>query len=289
MADRPWKNAARFPEVRGSDRMTRWPKITVVTPSFNQGIYLEAALQSVILQEYPNLEYIVMDGGSTDGSLAIIEKYSEHLTYWQSERDGGQAAALRVAFLRATGDILCYLNSDDLLLPGAFFHVALLFERRRTAGVVYGNRLVIDEKSHPVGQHLWPRMLFEHHWWQGQFLAQESTFWKREVYEQVGGINSELFFIMDYDLFYRMWKISRFVKTRRFLGCLRLHPASKNANYQEIRTREIGQARMKYGIRSAGYFGSRLINRLDKMEISVEKIVNLLMGNPEKYAMGEIE
>src|SRR6266699_3928213 len=102
-------------------------KISVVTPSFNQAIYLESTLRSVLEQDYPHVEHIVIDGGSTDGSVDILQRYASRLAFWRSEKDGGQAEAIAKGFQRATGDILCWLNSDDLFLPGALRAVAEVF------------------------------------------------------------------------------------------------------------------------------------------------------------------
>src|SRR5258708_1689338 len=109
--------------------MSRLPKISIITPSFNQGPYLERTMLSVIKQEYPNLEYIVIDGGSTDQSKAIIRKHQKHLTYWVSEKDRGQADALNKGFRKSHGSIMGWLNSDDVLLPGTLQFVAELFQR----------------------------------------------------------------------------------------------------------------------------------------------------------------
>lgn len=255
-----------------------WPRITVVTPSFNQGEFIEATLRSVLLQDYPNLEYIVLDGGSTDDSVAIIERYAPHLTYWHSRKDAGQADALRTGFAMATGEILCWLNSDDIFLPGALRTVATLFRRHRRADVIYGNRLVIDREGTVIDRHIWPWHLMTAHWWTGQPLAQECCFFRRTIYQKVGGIDASKFFIMDYDLFYRMWRVGRFQKTPEFLGCFRIHNEAKNSLYANIWQRELSEARIRFGLKEPGYPG--LLNRLNTLQNRVEELMGRLRKAP---------
>jgi glycosyltransferase involved in cell wall biosynthesis len=247
------------------------PRITVVTPSFNQGEFIEATLRSVLDQDYPRLEYIVIDGGSTDASVEIIKRYAPRLTYWHSRQDAGQADALATGFEMATGDILCWLNSDDVLLPGALHTVGDFFRRHPRVDVLYGNRVVIDREGHEIGRHIWPWFLMQSHWALGQPLAQECCFWRRGIYDRAGGIDRSKFFIMDYDLFYRMWRIARFRKTSASLGCIREHGQTKNARHQDIRLREMSEALQHYGIRQPGPVLRRLINRFDGWQIAFER------------------
>jgi glycosyltransferase involved in cell wall biosynthesis len=243
-----------------------WPRITVVTPSFNQGEFVEAALRSVLLQAYPNLEYIVLDGGSTDGSAAIIERYAPHLEYWHSRKDDGQAAAVRSGFEMATGEILCWLNSDDILLPGSLRKVGEFFGNHPSVDFLYGNRLVIDREGEVIGQHVWPWLLTRSHWAIGQPVAQECCFWRKELYSRVGGINPNRFFILDYDLFFRMWRVGRFRKTSAFLGCIRQHEATKNTLQQDVRLREMAEARLLFSLKEPGYVMARVLNRIDRLQ-----------------------
>jgi glycosyltransferase involved in cell wall biosynthesis len=251
--------------------MAELPRITVVMPSFNQGMFLEAAICSVLDQKYAKLEYFVLDGGSTDGSVAIIERYAEHLTYWHSRSDAGQADALRTGFSMATGDIFCWLNSDDIFLPGALETVGGFFARHRKVDVLYGNRVVIDRDGNVIGRHIWPWILTRAHWATGQPLAQECTFWRRAIYDAAGGIDPSKFFIMDYDLFFRMWRIGRFRKTPRFLGGFRVHEEAKNARYVDVWKRELAEAKSKYGLRDPGYVAARLVNRADRVQTWIEQ------------------
>lgn len=246
------------------------PRITVVTPSFNQGEFLEGTILSVLGQDYPNLEYIVLDGGSTDHSVDIIRRHAPRLTYWHSRKDDGQAAAIAAGFAMATGDVYCWLNSDDVFLPGALHTVGELFARHPRVDFIYGNRIVIDRNGVEIDRHIWPRFLTRAHWAVGQPLAQECCFWRAELYREVGGIDPSRFFIMDYDLFFRMWRAGRFLKTPAFLGCLRVHEETKNAKHADIWRRELAEARERYGLREPGWLGARLLNRFDRLQKSLE-------------------
>jgi len=252
--------------------MRELPRITVVTPSFNQGEFLEATLRSVLDQHYENLEYLVLDGGSTDASVAIIERYAPQLTYWHTRKDNGQADAIATGFEMSTGEILCWLNSDDVLLPGSLMKVGEYFRDHPRADVVYSNRIVIDRDGNEIGRHYWPRRLFRGHWALGQPLAQECTFWRRAIYEKVGGIDRSRFFIMDYDLFFRMWRAGRFHKLNTFLGAIRQHDDTKNARHRDVWQRELAEAKAKYGLREPGYFGLRLLNRGDALQRRLEQL-----------------
>jgi glycosyltransferase involved in cell wall biosynthesis len=182
-----------------------WPKITVVTPSYNQAVYLEETLRSVLLQGYPNLEYIVMDGGSDDGSVALIERYAPWLSHWQSQPDGGQSAAIAAGFARASGEVLAWLNSDDRYRPGALPRVGRYFARHARVAFVSsdvnhvdaGGRLIT--RSYVAG----PAFLITANVGSHNML-QPGCFWRRRAYAQVGGVDSSLRFCMDRDLFLRL-------------------------------------------------------------------------------------
>lgn len=243
-------------------------------PSYNQGEFLEQAVRSVLLQDYENLEFIVMDGGSTDESTAILSKYDAHFSYWQSQKDEGQADAIASGFERSTGEILCWLNSDDILLPGALTHVAGIFAARRRVDFVYGNRIVIDRQGRMTGRHIWPYFLSRYHWALGQPMAQECCFWRRAAYEQVGGLNRDKFFIMDYDLFFRMWRVCRFRKTRSYLGALRVHEETKNSRHADIWRSELARAKTEFQLRDPGYFRLRFMNRADLAQRHLERLAD---------------
>ncbi|MGC8800602.1 glycosyltransferase family 2 protein [Chloroflexus sp.] len=237
-----------------------WPRITIVTPSYQQAQYLEEAIRSVLLQGYPNLEYIVMDGGSRDGSVAIIERYAPWLSYWQSQRDGGQSAALADGFARATGEILAWINSDDRLQPGALQRVGRFFAKRPGLAFASGDVNFIDADGRvtarifalppngkltaQLGVHRWP---------------QQGCFWRRSVYEHVGGVDRSLRFCMDRDLFIRL---SIAGPSRRIpgppLGDFRLHEEAKTATLQAVWQREHALLRRRYGQSLAPHDYARL-------------------------------
>lgn len=249
--------------------VTVFPKISLVMPSFNQGQYIESAIRSVVEQDYPNLEMIVADGGSTDDSLAVIQRYASKLTKWRAGPDGGQAAALRWGFEQASGDIQCWLNSDDILFCGTLHKVAETFEKAPSAAVLYCDRAVIDATGVLVGHHVWPNRLRECDWYRQQPLAQEATFWRTSLYSAVGGINPNFDFVMDYDLFVRMWRHNPkgFRKGNFVAGALRVHDAAKNATLQDVWRREVTQVSDRERIAAPGWLQSRLLNRFRRGEL----------------------
>src|SRR5208283_3575458 len=170
----PWTVATAAPADLAH---VRWPRISIVTPSYQQAAFVEECLRSVLLQDYPNLEYIVIDGGSRDGSREIIARYGPHLTYWQSEKDGGQGDAINQGFARATGEILGWVNSDDMLLPGALFAAAHEFLNGRPE-IVYGDALNVYEDDHSLEywQGYWVNPSFLQF---GGVISSHSVFWRR--------------------------------------------------------------------------------------------------------------
>lgn len=187
------------------------PRITIVTPSFNQGRFIEATLRSVLDQGYPNLEYIIMDGGSSDDTVSILKRYEDRLTYWESVPDRGQSHAINKGFERATGDIHAYLNSDDLLLPGALAAVADAARANPGADLFHGRCVTIDVDGHPLertfhGDITTPEEILDlwQVWWGGRNFVQPEVFWRRRVAEQVGPFREELYYAMDYDYWCRV-------------------------------------------------------------------------------------
>lgn len=244
----PWNTTNNAIENTVSDNH-KWPRITIVTPSFNQGQFIEETIRSVLLQGYPNLEYIIIDGGSTDETIRIIQKYARWITYWQSAADAGQADAIGEGFQQASGEILAWQNSDDFYEPGAFKHVAQFFTANPDLVFVNGDVNLVDLNSqfkrrifamHPsrffaanCGQHGWP---------------QPGCFWRKSAYEQIGGIDPTLQFCMDKDLFIRLVSVGN---GRRVSGPplanFRVHEQAKTTTLAHVAQRETESIIKKYG------------------------------------------
>lgn len=230
------------------------PRITVVTPSYNQAKYLEHTVLSVLKQGYPDLEYIVMDGGSTDGSVEILGKYVGRLAHMESGKDNGQADAVLRGFRRATGEILCYVNSDDMLLPGALLAVGEHFAANPGTELLVGGSVQVDENgelwrdrknrlSFNLGtevSHL--QLLFV-----GCRFAQPASFWRRSAFFEAGGFDPDLRFCFDYDMYLRLTLRKPGARLQKFLAAFRVHAASKSSTLQEIRSRENWILHQRFG------------------------------------------
>ncbi|HZP19234.1 MAG TPA: glycosyltransferase family 2 protein [Bauldia sp.] len=225
-----------------------FPRISIVTPSFNQAAYVEWTVRSVLGQRYPNLEYLVLDGGSTDGTVERMAPYLAGFAHFRSSPDGGQAAALAEGFARSTGEIMAYLNSDDVLLPGTLAFVAEYFAAHPHVDFIYGHRAIIDDANIVTGHWILPRhrnYLME----RDDFIPQEGSFWRRSLFERAGNIDPVYSFAMDYDLFVRYMREGRFRRVNRFLAAYRMHSASKTSLVFEASGRaEIDLVRQRHGL-----------------------------------------
>ncbi|HZI16984.1 MAG TPA: glycosyltransferase family 2 protein [Pyrinomonadaceae bacterium] len=235
----PW-TAGPYAPGPGSLDGARWPRISVVTPSLNQGRFLEQTIRSVLLQGYPDVEYIVIDGGSTDESVEVIRRYEDRLAYWVSEPDRGQSHAINKGFAIATGQIMCWLNSDDFLMPGALRTVAESLAGGGAFAVV-GHALKVYADGRPP--HLLegrfeglPRLL---RFWKGYTMHQPSIFWRREVFEKVGFLDESQHYIMDYDYWVRIARHFDFANVDRVLACATYHEGAKTGDGYESYHREL--------------------------------------------------
>ena len=207
---------------------TRWPRITIVTPSFNQGEFLEETIRSVLLQGYPNLDYHIVDGGSTDDSVEIIRKYAPWLSSWTSEPDRGQSDAINKGFRRASGEIMGWINSDDTLKPGALRKVATLIGDEQEPAWVIGASEIVDENGGHLGvrapaRPTRRRMLR----WGDHWFPQQSTFWNRRMWEVAGPLREDLHYSMDHALWLEMIRWSDPLTTDEALSSYRFHDAAK--------------------------------------------------------------
>lgn len=236
----PWTEACTaLPEARPDG--SPWPRISIVTPVYNQAHYLEETLRSVLLQGYPELEYVVVNDGSTDDSEAIVRRYAPWLAYWTTQPNQGQRAAINNGFQQVTGQVQAYLNSDDLLLPGALERAALEIDPRRGRHVVMGRCRFTDPEGRFIGVEHPSR--FESHTrvlevWKGHTIPQPSVFWTPEVWRTSGPIQEDLW--VDYGLFCRFSRRYVFHEIDQVMSTYRLHPESKTqVSGEERRLREV--------------------------------------------------
>jgi GT2 family glycosyltransferase len=216
------------------------PGITVVTPSYNQGEFVGRTIESVLAQGYPGLEYVVQDGGSDDGSTDAIRSYQGLLTRWESAPDGGQADAVNRGFAGTSGEIMAWLNSDDLLLPGSLAHVARYFADHPDVDLVYGHRAVVDRHDLQIGSWFLPPhddevlTLVD-------YVPQETMFWRRSLWERAGGHLDERYrFALDWELLLRFRAAgARMVRLPRLLGAFRSQPAQKNQTLGSVASEEV--------------------------------------------------
>jgi len=201
--------------------------VSIVTPSFNQARYLEATIQSVLGQDHPQIEYIIVDGGSSDGSIEIIRRYAGRLAWWVSEPDHGQTDAINKGFARAKGEVLAWINSDDTYQPGAVAEAAAYLAAHPEAGMVYGDASYINEQGEPVGR--FPaaqtdrRRLLQGY----VHIPQQASFFRAGLWHKVGPLDPSFYFAMDYDLWVRISKLAPLVYLPRPWGNFRLHGDAK--------------------------------------------------------------
>lgn len=224
------------------------PRISIVTPSFNQASFLEETILSILDQGYPKLEYMIIDGGSTDGSLEIIRRHEAHLAYWVSEPDHGQYDALQKGFARATGELLGWLNSDDICLPGALTTVGHAYAEH-LGTCVAGPVLNFDMRTgrqETIHQH---GITFENlvQFWQLKYgWHQPGFFFPRSAYELVGGMNGSLSYAMDYDLVCRLLQRHSVTYVREPLAKFRLHDTSKTCTMAREMLMEVSSVSRRY-------------------------------------------
>jgi glycosyltransferase involved in cell wall biosynthesis len=209
-----------------------WPRISVVTPSFNQAEFLERTLRSVLDQGYPNLEYIVIDGGSTDGSVDIIRRYADRLTFWVSETDSGQTAAINKGLRRATGEWVAWQNSDDIYYPGVFHDLADAASRHPKAEFIIGDMMLINEHDHSLRDIRYVTPCYRGLLAEGMVLTNQSAFWRRSLHEKVGLLDEAYHYAFDYEWFLRLVQQAEAAHVARIWGGYRLHGKTKTSLWE---------------------------------------------------------
>jgi GT2 family glycosyltransferase len=225
-----------------------WPRISIVTPSFRQAEFIEETIRSVLLQGYPNLQYLVIDGGSTDGTTAVLERYSPWLSYWVSEKDRGQSHAINKGFARADGEILAWLNSDDLLMPGALAAVAAAWHRQ-PGRLVAGPVIWFEHHGGGEAMRRQRGLTFAEivqHWTRRCEFHQPGVFFPRELTMALGGVDESLRYAMDYDLFCRLLRRADATIIEQPLARFRYHAGSKTGGEGDLFLLERHQCSQRY-------------------------------------------
>ncbi|HSM25209.1 MAG TPA: glycosyltransferase family 2 protein [Anaerolineaceae bacterium] len=204
------------------------PLVSIITPSFNQAIFLERTILSVLNQDYPHIEYIIMDGGSTDGSVEIVKKYEDKISHWQSEKDLGQTDAINKGFSKANGQIFAWLNSDDTYETNAVSQAVEYLIDHPEVGMVYGDCNFIDANDRIIGKFNAKQTNYEKLKTGYVHIPQQASFWRAELWHQVAPLDPSIYFAMDYDLWLRLAKISKIVYSPKLWANFRLHGEAKS-------------------------------------------------------------
>jgi len=252
------------------------PQISVVTPSLNQGEFLEATLQSVITQGYPELEYVVVDGGSRDDSVAIIKRHEEHLAYWVSEADEGHAHALNKGFARTTGEIMCWINSSDLYYPWTFQTVAEVFSRFPQVEWIVGKGSMFDAAGrlrvivYEPGVNVFDVLAGDY-----RGIQQESVFWRRSLWERAGGrLDQTLTCAADLELWLRFFELAPLYHVETLLGGFRVHDE------------RLGKAGGGIYGREAQQLHSRFMSRNDRRTLARARLIRAI-GPGRRKTIGQ--
>ena len=268
-----------------TDQVVTLPKITVITPSYNQGIFLERTIKSILNQNYPNLEYLIFDGGSQDNSLDIIKKYKKHITLWESKKDRGQSHAVNKGLRYSKGEIIGWLNSDDTYLPRTFEKVVRAFKIHPEVDAIYGNYVYVDPFDYPIlyrrlfRKFSYTTLLFH------DYIGQPALFFKRNLIAKIGYLDESLQFAMDWDFFLRMKRTAKMLYVNEYLATFRIHPESKSS--------EDGNSIYKKNIQSIHHnnavpiFRHKLLNtvcmKILKYYSLVQRLYTVIRDNPYCY------
>lgn len=250
------------------------PRITVVTPSFNQARFLEQTICSVLDQNYPNLEYIIIDGGSTDGSIEIIRKYEKQLAYWVSEPDKGQVDAINKGLRLATGEWVGWQNSDDIYYPGALQAAVDAIVAHPDAELVIGNMRLIDANDRVLRDLVYCKPSYDALLCEGMVLTNQAAFWRRRIHNRIGYLDPSYQYCFDYEWFLRLTKASKGLYVRKFWGGYRLHDQTKTSNHAA-----------RFRVEKARIMEGRTPSRLRRRAYQVRRMVSLLGQGEFRYVL----
>ncbi|WKN40711.1 glycosyltransferase family 2 protein [Tunicatimonas pelagia] len=272
----PWQEGIPNKIYQNRDQ---WPKISIVVPSYNQGKFIEKTIRSVQLQNYPNLEFIIVDGGSTDNTVDVIRQYEDHLDFWVSEKDNGQAHAINKGLQSATGDILYWINSDDYLLPNALFHIGS-FDWQPETGAVVGIGHKVDTHDRIQYTPEVPELSFQAflRWvGYGNFM-QPACFFSAKAWRECGPLNENLHFCLDVDLWLKISQKFKFEGIDQELAHAYIHPDAKTTAEKEKMKMETALLIAKYG--PEGFEeGRKLLYCFTEKHLQYKKAYTLLFDN----------
>lgn len=253
-------------------------KVSIITPSYNQASYIEQTIKSVLEQDYKNIEYIIMDGGSTDGTVEILKKYSDKII-WRSEKDKGQSDGINKGLRLATGEIVAFINSDDTYEPGAIRKVVNFFNKNKEAKWVFGKCHIIDENGKEIRKFItsyknfW--LNFLNYFWLLALnpISQPATFWKRQIHSEEGYFDKDLHYAMDYDFWLRIGRRNDFHYLPKYLASFRWHTQSKGGMVYEKQFKEEYDLAKKYAKKIGRIFPVWLHKLNELAIISIYRII----------------
>jgi glycosyltransferase involved in cell wall biosynthesis len=224
-----------------------WPTVSIIIPSFQQGRFIEETIRSILLQGYPRIEIIVIDGGSKDNTIDVLRKYSKWISYWVSEPDNGQSDALNKGLLRATGDVLGWQNSDDIYLPNAFINLIGPLIGEEKYSLSFGNLFMIDEFGNYIREQKYTKFSKKCLIFEGLNISNQSAIWRKSLQEEVGFFEKNLTYEMDLDFFLRAAEVGNFKFINKTTACMRIHQDAKTQHEFSFRAiREGSLIRSKY-------------------------------------------
>ncbi|MDA7754881.1 glycosyltransferase [Pseudomonadales bacterium] len=248
------------------------PLISIITPSFNQATYLEETIQSVLQQKSENIEFIVMDGGSTDGSINIIQKYDSQIDHWVSRSDNGQVDAINQGIALSRGEWVGWQNSDDFYLPGALIAAEKLILQHQDAAVVFGDIVVLDSKGMVLRDQKYVVPSFEEMLAEGMLMCNQALFWRRDVVERA--LDPRYDFSFDYEFFLRLLKAGRCVHSPDFVGAFRVHNESKTSLSAQRFDVENAKIREKYPV-----------SKVPKQLYTIKRAIMLILRGEAQYVL----